>query len=122
MVHSRTVLTALFATWMASVLAVPILEGNALAARVAEGYSPVPAQSSPSDYVHRPRAEQALSEEDKKMISYLESNGHTNGRPGLTGVIGMVKENPGNTKAQSMLKEFYDQLTYMDKKGLSSTL
>ncbi|KAH7874272.1 uncharacterized protein C8R40DRAFT_335146 [Lentinula edodes] len=128
MVHSRTVLTAFFATWMASVLAVPILEGNALAARIAEGYSPVPAQSSPSgfpviDYVHRPRAEQALSKEDEKMISYLESNGHTNDidLPGLRLIIGMLKENPRDTKARSMLEQYYDHLTYMDQKGLSST-
>ncbi|KAJ4463644.1 hypothetical protein C8J55DRAFT_567399 [Lentinula edodes] len=121
MVHSRTVLTAFFATWMASVLAVPILEGNALAARVAEGYSPVSAQSSPSDYVHRPRAEQALSEEDEKMISYLESNGHTNGRGGLRSVIRQLKEDPNNAEARSMVQQFYKQLTQMDKKGLSST-
>ncbi|KAJ3913545.1 hypothetical protein F5877DRAFT_71468 [Lentinula edodes] len=97
--------------------------GNALAARVAEGYSPVPAQSSPSDYVHRPRAEQGLSKEDEKMISYLESNGHTNDidLPGLRLIIGMLKENPRDTKARSMLEQYYDHLTYMDQKGLSST-
>ncbi|KAJ3882862.1 hypothetical protein F5051DRAFT_435726 [Lentinula edodes] len=120
MVHSRTVLTAFFATWMASVLAVPILEGNALAARIAEGYSPVSAQSSPSDYVHRPRAEQALSKEDEKMISYLENNGHTKGRDGLKSVIRQLKENPNNAEARSMVQQFYDQLTYIDT-GLSST-
>ncbi|KAF8830755.1 hypothetical protein HHX47_DHR2000888 [Lentinula edodes] len=74
-------------------------------------------------YVHRPRAEQALSKEDEKMISYLESNGHTNDidLPGLRLIIGMLKENPRDTKARSMLEQYYDHLTYMDQKGLSST-
>ncbi|KAJ3996002.1 hypothetical protein F5050DRAFT_186350 [Lentinula boryana] len=73
MVNLCTFIAVFFA--LGTVLAAPILESHNLVVRVPnqEGSS-VPSQ--PTTQGHNPGSKQGLSDE-KKMISYLENNGHT---------------------------------------------
>ncbi|KAJ3746205.1 hypothetical protein DFH05DRAFT_1522799 [Lentinula detonsa] len=111
MVNLCTFFAVFFA--LGTVLAAPTLESHSLVGRMNnQGSSAVPSQ--PTLQGRNPGSRQELSEDEKQMIRYLENNGHTSDEKSygysVKDIIGMVQNNPGNAKAQELLRDFYNEL------------